>query len=726
MSNSRHSIFISRQSTFKISLTAILFFSATYLSIAQIQQRDSLIEVYKTLQDGADKINSLVHLSEWYKEADFTKATSLADQAVNLAGSLGDERLWALTLTHRAMLYWENGEYKSSIQLNGQSIKLREHHGDSAGVADNFFSIAMNYYYSADYSDAIKFFTKALDSYRALGNRRQEAEALKRIGFVYHWMGDYPNAIPHLVEYSRVRNEFEGYIGRTANLGSTSPYFDNKEYYQLELEMQLSAKEELATVGDREKLLLTLLNIADTYKELGQPAEALEYHKEAVKLSRDLGRFPNLNYLGNAYRSVGKIDSAIAIHQFYLENGIGKRNAIDLMWTRFLLGQDYFQAGNFDLALRYYYDGLKITVAMGNKLDVVINLLRIADAHVANGELTVAKSRCEESLSLAKKIKVFPRLKDGYLKLSKIESQLGNYDEAYRLMERYRVVSDSLTEGEASLQLARTQVQYDLDKRIADIENLKQEAEIKQARIEKRDWMIGGFVIIILLVVLLAWSSYRRYKQKEKANEILTEQKRQIEVLLAEIHHRVKNNLQVISSLLSIQSDELKSKSARMAVLEGQSRVQAMGLIHENIYKAENFAHIKMAGYISKLTDSLLLSFGLHKQVTVSVECDPVAVDVDTAIPLGLIINELFTNSLKHAFKNIENPRINLNLKIDRNQLLLEVSDNGRGYLIKSDKDSFGLKLVRELTNQLGGSIEFAGESGFQTTVRITKFKLAA
>ncbi len=702
----------------------LIFFLITSFASGQIHKRDSLLALNK-VQTGVSKIETLIALSSWYVEADYGQAISYADEAVKLAHE-SDSRLYqAKAITQRAQLHWSDGEYDHSIRLNTEAIELRLEQ-DVDGLADNYFAIAMNYYFSADYPLAIDYFKNALDNYKLAKNRRQEAEALKRLGFIYHWMGDYPNAIPYLIDYARVRSEFDGYVGRTANLGNTSPFFRTDQYYKDELKLQLAAAEKLDMQGDKENLLLTYLNIADTYKELGEKYDALEYHKRAVKLTVEIGQTPNLNYLGNAYRAVNLVDSAILIHDKFLKESGRKRNKIDLMWTRFLLGQDYFQAGQLQVALVYYYDALAITKAMGNKLDVVINLMRIANIHIEKGEFEIAKRLCSESIMLAKKISVRPRLKDGYAQMAKIESMLGNYESAFFHMEKCKLLSDSLTAGEADLQFAKLQAQYDLDKKVSDIEKLSQEKKLQESRIRNKDQLITGFVIVILLSTWLAISIYLRFKQKSRANKILIQQKHQIETLLSEIHHRVKNNLQVISSLLSIQSDQLNDKNAKMAVLEGQSRVQAMGLIHENIYKTENFAFINMREYVTKLSESLVGSYGMQNKVRIILEIDNASVDVDTAIPLGLMINELATNSLKHAFKGISQPVIKIVMNVAADKLYVEVSDNGRGYLIPTGRESFGLRLVKELASQLAGAVHLKTDSGFTASIEIKKFKIAA
>jgi len=217
----------------------------------------------------------------------------------------------------------------------------------------------------------------------------------------------------------------------------------------------------------------------------------------------------------------------------------------------------------------------------------------------------------------------------------------------------------------------------------------------------------------------------RQSKEILKQNNILAKSNKEKEVLLAEVHHRVKNNLQIVSSLLSIQSEQVVDTKAKQIVQEGQSRIQAMGFIHENIYKNESLAFIDMGTYIRTLGISLIDSFGLNEgQVRLDIQTSNLKIDVDTAIPMGLILNELITNSLKHAFQDQNGGNITIDLNIDKFKTLnLAVADNGTGHP-STPGTSFGLLLVKELTHQLKGSINFHRENGFKAIMKFKKFNI--
>jgi PAS domain S-box-containing protein len=214
-----------------------------------------------------------------------------------------------------------------------------------------------------------------------------------------------------------------------------------------------------------------------------------------------------------------------------------------------------------------------------------------------------------------------------------------------------------------------------------------------------------------------------RKKAEEKINASLKEK----EILLREIHHRVKNNLQVISSLLSLQSNALTDDTMREVFNESQNRIKSMALVHENLYQSENLASIDFREYIEALTSGLFQSYGGDAdKITFSILMDDISLGIDTAIPCGLIINELVANSLKHAFPHGKKGEIKIELHSVDDTLELIVSDNGRG--IPGDIDfkkteSLGLKLVTVLAeDQLDGEITLDMEEG--TTFHITWHKM--
>ena len=207
---------------------------------------------------------------------------------------------------------------------------------------------------------------------------------------------------------------------------------------------------------------------------------------------------------------------------------------------------------------------------------------------------------------------------------------------------------------------------------------------------------------------------YRRIKAEEEMKKSLEEK----EILLKEIHHRVKNNLQVISSLLSLQSGYTKEKKISSLFKESQSRIRSMGLIHEILYQTNDFARIDFSEYIPRLAGHLARSYGLEDSLKINVK--DVFLDIDRSIPCGLIINELVSNSLKHAFSGMEKGEIYINFYLKDNYFILEAGDNGTGFpedLDFQNTSSLGLQLVSNLVEQIEGTIELERIEG-------TRFKI--
>ncbi|MEZ4930855.1 MAG: sensor histidine kinase [Saprospiraceae bacterium] len=202
------------------------------------------------------------------------------------------------------------------------------------------------------------------------------------------------------------------------------------------------------------------------------------------------------------------------------------------------------------------------------------------------------------------------------------------------------------------------------------------------------------------------------------------------ELLLKEIHHRVKNNLQTISSLLSLQSESITDKSALDAVQESKNRVASMALIHQKLYQGENLAAIEMRDYFETIGKAIKDSFGEKAEnVSLEVNMPEIELDVDTAIPIGLITNELITNSLKHAFPDRHDGKISITLNQEKNGLFtLQIADNGHsenGSETKKEK-GFGTLLVQLLTAQLGGKLEKSNESGTATMIQFYRQEKSA
>jgi len=193
------------------------------------------------------------------------------------------------------------------------------------------------------------------------------------------------------------------------------------------------------------------------------------------------------------------------------------------------------------------------------------------------------------------------------------------------------------------------------------------------------------------------------------------------EVLLKEVYHRVKNNLQVISSLLNLQVEAMQDPTAQEALIESATRVKSMALVHEMLYQSENLAKIDMGEYVKNLFQYLYDIYNVDPElIKYIIDIDSVSLNIDFAIPCGLIINEIISNTFKHAFPNDQSGKIDVSLKKQANQIMLNVKDNGVGISpeINLDKiQSLGMQLIHNLSKQLGGDIILDRNQGTKFTL---------
>ena len=202
----------------------------------------------------------------------------------------------------------------------------------------------------------------------------------------------------------------------------------------------------------------------------------------------------------------------------------------------------------------------------------------------------------------------------------------------------------------------------------------------------------------------------------EKKNQLLKDRKQQIEILNEELGHRVKNNLMFVSSLMRLQARRLENVEARAAIKEAENRVEAMAMVHRRLYEQDRIKSIEMSDYLTQLGDYLLKSYAaIDSTPVIKLNFAQLCLESDTAIQIGLIVNELMTNSFKHAFENQHNPTIMIDMVKKQDHIQLIYSDNGVGVPFDfnlEDNSSLGLRLIHDLTEQLNGTVEISNQDG--------------
>src|SRR3546814_532013 len=247
---------------------------------------------------------------------------------------------------------------------------------------------------------------------------------------------------------------------------------------------------------------------------------------------------------------------------------------------------------------------------------------------------------------------------------------------------RYRAIHDSLEVLKNVKKIGQLHLQYETERKDQQIASL---GILNREKTRRNNYILAGLLLFLLLSAFL----FRQYRVTGKRNQLLTEsneminrQSQQLQLLMKELHHRVKNNLQIVSSLLSLQSNHLDDEDARAAVRIGQQRIEAMSLIHRSLYRQENPNMVNMREYVTDLVESIIQSFGYDRDCfDLELAIDTREMDVDVALPLGLIINEWVTNAFKYAYKEVDQPLLKLSLQHDTG-IQLNIKDKiGRAHV---------------------------------------------
>jgi two-component sensor histidine kinase len=223
--------------------------------------------------------------------------------------------------------------------------------------------------------------------------------------------------------------------------------------------------------------------------------------------------------------------------------------------------------------------------------------------------------------------------------------------------------------------------------------------------------------------ILLKKELENREQQRRVAEENLRRSLAEKDILLKEVHHRVKNNMQIISSILKMQERQVEDPVLKEVLEESQNRIRSMALVHEDLYRNENLENIKFINYAKSLAGNLMRTFSDHQgKISIVYDIEDVLLPLDTGIPCGLIINELISNSFKYAFKDREKGTIKLGLQTsDEGKYQLEVSDDGVGFdkAFEVEKaKTLGLKIVNKLVQQIDGTLEYDFSQGTKFIIR--------
>lgn len=685
------------------------------LKIRQLQElRNHYISRFYTTQNPTNLDSALHAIQQALTLSEAIKNNQLRFQSMKYMGytclMMGDT-VKALECELRTVAYYcSSGQPKQAI--NSWIV-----FGEVAGQIP-YHSLAMASYQNAK---------KLLERYPAVDN---EANIRYHIATEYSLTGDTKAAeIEALAIVVKFRN---------SNINLDKIYWLLASDYRARGNFKEALNYSLASIRDLEKYNdkddpdLYYGELALIYDALGEYEKSILYYKKALALREEASMseeylFRTAGFIIKNYLKLGKVRAAMN-EALGLEQRHPPESAIGRI----------FNAQN----KAYCYDALKkYDQAEKDYLRVVAELelsfresefLYIAYEDISNFYL--ARNNPVKASFYAEKMDArysAPEHQKRFQWLHfRIDSVMGNYAAALRHYISYTNVKDSIFNESKSKEIAELQLKYETEKKENDILSLtkdgqSQREQLKQA--SKVQNLILAVIALLLIVLVLLYTSFRNNKRKSREIDrknavlnVLVSEKDDLlqekEWLIKEVHHRVKNNLQIVMGLLQRQSSYIDNKVALAAIQNSEHRMHSIALIHQKLYQSENFKLVSMPDYISEMIGYLQESFDLGARISFEKNIEPIDFEIATAVPLGLIMNEAITNAIKYAFPPHGKGCIQIALnQTGEDTYTLRISDNGRGLAPDFDilqSKSMGFNLIRGLSKQLAGRFMIEGVQG--------------
>jgi len=568
--------------------------------------------------------------------------------------------------------------------------------------------IAWDGYLFSQPDSAFYFAQMQYELAEATGNKQSMADALNTQGATFYIQGNYDKALEYYDKSLKIKEEIGNKNGMADSYGNMGLIYSHQGNHEQALEYNQKSLNIFEEIGNKRGMAASYNNIGIIYKNQGNYEQAMEYYEKSFKIKEELG---NKRGMAISYNNIGEI---------------------------------YGEQGNYEKALKYYDKSLKIEEEVGNKTGMAGSYNNMGSLAFEQGNYPEALDLGKKALALAQAVGVVTEIKEASNLLYDIYKKTDQSAKALEMYELYTDMRDSLNSmnnKEAAIKL-EYQYKYETQSAIDSVAHAKAQAfreeQIKRQRAELESektlrviLFAGiGLISIFLIFAINRFLVTRRQKETiegqkqvvEEQNKLVEKQKEEKEIMMKEIHHRVKNNMQIVKSLLGLQAGKIDDEKIVAMFEECQSRITAMATIHENMYKSDEFIRIDTREYIQTLVEQIAFSYKLGGKIELKLNIPPIKFSSKTLIPLGLIINEIMTNAFKYAFTDRESGEVTLEVQeINNKEYQMIIGDNGIGMpmdFVHEESNSLGTELVHIFTEQLEGTIERIKQAG--TMFKIT------
>ncbi|WP_420150107.1 tetratricopeptide repeat-containing sensor histidine kinase [Spirosoma sp.] len=656
-------------------------------------------------------------------------------------------------------------------------IQARQTAGDRSGEVKVWLRMATTTYCD-DCRENMKALEKGLTLARQIRSKALELLILLEMGFEHFQLdgGETWRADQRAAQALAIQNVI-GFRALTAayrNLAMSSVYnrpgeygyLSNTNYFLSDLSqakgdlnqklfyiLQVVKAEEKN--GQSAELDYAYFRLGNAYFGLNQYEKSLMYYQKSLVISRQKSELTIqiglITRMVITFLKLGKPQEALR----FLQTISGKIKYVTYE-DNILLNQSY---GDCYSALKQYKKAEQYylaSVAWSKQVALQFQCSawqRISQFYVDNAQFKKADPFLHHLLSISQKRIIPSQQLEIQLMRFKVDSAQGNYKAAINHYQTYKNLTDSIFNEKKSQQIARLTIEYETQKKEQTLALREKNIDLLTIQNRSHQTQRNALIVGSILLLALLGLSYNRYRLKQLNNKQLLDQQkilqtqhielqaRQKEInqknsslqqlltekewLLKEIHHRVKNNLQVVMSLLNTQASYLVDNAAITAIRESQHRVQTMAMIHQKLYQSEGMARIDMGAFIQDVVVYLRNSYKLDQQHSFELNVESIDLEVTQAIPVGLIINEAITNSLKYAFPVDKSGTITITLRrIAELSCELIIADNGVGLppgFDVSQSRSLGMTLIKGFSQQLDASLTITSETGVLISLIFTE-----
>lgn len=550
---------------------------------------------------------------------------------------------------------------------------------------------------------------QAMDNYKTLArladsmhDRENYGIACNNMGLIFSDWSFYDSAVTYHLKASREFELLKDTLRIIQSKINTGIAYKDLGEYQIAFSVTLDAARVLENSNPSNEAATAYTTLGNTLKEMRRPKEALDYHRKAMdirsKLNDSAGIAGCYNNIGNVYKSYNRFDTAL---QFYfrsleLKKKFGTKRSI--VTTVDNIAETYLGLEQFELAEQYQMQAMAMRNALDDKDGWMTTANRLAGLYLARNDLNKAevlalqvKASVDEPIYRRQELENALLLKDIY-------TARKDHRQAAAYASRAIALKDSLFNADMSEAISKMNVRFETEQQQKKLELAQKNDIIQDQQITTQQYFImllGGVVLLLVITsYLLYTTSQLRKKSRQRA-----------ELLMTELNHRVKNNLQMISAILNLQTQTATNAREAQMLEAARSRIQSIGIVHNLLYQKQYDGYVDVNALISRIVHHLSKAFeNNEKKVELSLSVEDISLEADQAIPLGLIINELLTNIYKYTKPAAGQVNVQLRLMADHEKCSLYLFDNGAEWSMdeaRIHKKGLGLLLTDMLVQQL-------------------------